>query len=498
MPSDELKCHVGDVLVPARFLSSTTITCEHPGQGPPGPVEVALTDNGVDYTHAGSILVLPRTTITSLSIFSGPLSGGTKVLVEGTGFSNLDAPSCSFGGTIVAAQVRTPTEASCTTPPAVCQSASCLRRAISVPIAFSNNGADFEDYSDSFEHQGPIFTFYPDPVVSRISPLGGITHGEPVTITIYGYNFGTHTSLRESSSLGYFLCRLGGDSPMMEGEVISESEAFCALTCGNTSGLVGVEVSLNGGSHWTATHVGFRCEHLPVVASISPRLGPTIGGTVVTVRGTGFASAATSLTCLLDDGKDGRAVIPAVWVSHSLIECSMPAFPRLGEPTFAAISVSNDGVHFSASVDTAAFEYVLSPTVSQVTPKIVSVSGSAPPLVVTGTNFINSTLMSCRFQPTANLGGAADIHIDASGGSTPSITVTATFVSTTVVLCAVPGKSLDPGPVLLTVSINGINFDHSGVTVELEALPHITGVVPSRVFAGPTTTPVEVGGSTSS
>lgn len=486
LPSDVLGCRIGDTLISATFLSPSIISCTYSGRSEPGPVEISVTDNGVDFAAAGIITFLPASTITRLAPSSGPLSGGIAVILEGTGFSTVDTPSCAFGGTLAAAEVLSATTAECITPPL---SSSLLTTAVSVPVFFSNNGFDL-DVVD----QGMSFLFYPDPVILSVTPAGGVTNGSAVTVIMSGSNFAPNLSAGGPFSDYQFHCRLGDSDQLENGMVVSSAEAICLIACGSFSGRARVEVSLNGGSHWTASNAAFRCDPLPVVESIWPSVGLTSGGTPLTVRGFGFVSSP-SLSCLVGAGSGGIPTIRATWVSTSTVECLTPsAVTGTGGPGNASVSVSNDGFHFSKPVNGAIFAYMPSPTVVRVRPTFASVAGSSIPLTVSGTNFADYSSAACRFTPLATTedGAATGLVMEKH----PAAIVNLRFLSDTTVLCPVPRQALPPGPTVLTVSVNGVDFDERwSAKVELEALPEVTNVVPSKIVAGPAETPVEVSAS---
>lgn len=480
-PGDHLGCRVGEVFVPAISMSSTSVSCEIEGPLIPGSVEIAVTNNGVDFVGAGMFAFLPKSTVTNLVPSSGPFSAELPVIVEGTGFSVFDTPSCSFGGAVVTAEVLSATRARCLTP-FVSRSASLWSEPLSMPVQFSNNGLDFGGEPDDRAALGPMFLFYPEPLVSSLVPSRGVTNGASSIVVMTGINFADHGAITLGGER--FACRLGQGGNTAAGVVTGPTRATCEVSCGNYSGRASVEVSLNGGAHWTISDVDFRCDPLPIVESISPSIGPTTGGTTLTVRGSGFIPSA-SLGCLVGLGEGEATAIPAVWISSAVLECSTPVASRAGAgPTSSAVVVTNDGFHFSQPNSTAEFDYVLPPMVWSVSPSFASASNSDTLVTVTGTNFVNNSISSCHFTYFAS-------ESDAGGGNS-SIAVAATFLSPTALSCFVPGRALPAGRVVLTVSVNSVDFDEPGAILELEALPQVFKVVPARGMAGATVTPVEV------
>lgn len=503
--NESLRCKIGNTVVAATFVSPTSISCAPTGPMAPGEVEIAVTDNGVDFMDAGQTFTfLPGATVTTVSPSSGPFAGGwgeggLRILLKGTGFSAIDKPSCSFGGKIVPAdEVISATAVRCIAP-VVPRSTTAWTTPLSVPVRFSNNGVDFDGCgleTDGESGADSTFLYYHEPVIASLLPSRGVTNGKESTVILAGTNFVKHGGMVVSEEDTQVLCRLArdGNNFITTGRVLSPTEATCRISCGDLSGRASLEVSLNGGAHWTEFHQGFRCDPLPVVSSISPEMGPTTGGTTLTIKGSGFVSSE-SLSCVIGRGggeNDSSTLLPALWISGSVVECVTVASGQSG-PTIGEVAVSNDGINFSPPVAAAKFEYVSPPMITSATPTFASVAGSDVPLVVTGTNFVNASLSACHFIP---LDGNERSETAAGGfESTSSFSGAATFLSSTELSCLVPGWVLPVGPAILAVSVNGMDFDSSnGLTIELEGLPEVSKVVPARGMAGETTTSVEVGG----
>ena len=60
-------------------------------------------------------------------------------------------------------------------------------------------------------------------------------------------------------------------------------------------------VQLNGNKFWLNSSVEYRQDKTPIVQSISPLLGATSGGTVVTITGSGFGAATATVSVLMDE-----------------------------------------------------------------------------------------------------------------------------------------------------------------------------------------------------
>lgn len=478
MRGEATKCRIGSNVISAVSLSSTSVSCAIMGKEPPGSVEIAVADNGVDFVAAGTFFILPEATTVSLNPVSGPLSGGIPVEIRGTGFSAVDTPSCLIGGSVVNAEVLSTTVARCVTPTIKLPASSAL----SIPppryIQYSNNRVDFDHNrmgDDAFG--GLLFTYYRDPVITSMRPSGG-TLSKMASVVLNGH----HLVIKNMNTSGVngLLCRLGEDGLVGRGLVSSPTQAVCDVACGNFSGSASVGLSLNGGYHWTFSETAFPCDPLPTVTSVFPPLGPTTGGTVLTIKGTGFVSRP-SLSCLV--GHDAVAT-PAVWISSVTVVCSTPAVSGEGVSS-SSISVSNNNFHFSSPVSTVTFNYVPPSLALQSQPTFASVRGTHAPLTVTGTNFINVSTSSCHFIPSRS--ASNDDH------EIPTITTSATFLTAEKLTCPVPG-GLRLGTTTLAVSANGVDFGESTANIEIETVPMVSQVVPARGMAGAMVTPIEVRG----
>ena len=481
MASDSLGCRLGDMSVAAKFVSPTHISCTAMGPLAPESVEVMVTDNGVDFMAAGTFTLLPETTVTDLNPSSGPFSAEGSVLLKGTGFSSLDRPLCSFGGDMVHAEVTSSTEVMCTKP-VVARSVSSRPMPLPVSVQFSNHGFDLNGELDSDTSPEHMFVFYDEPLVSSLTPSGGVANGSKSVVAIVGANLAINGAVNPGEDP--LACRLGKAGNVTTGIVTNVTHATCEVVCGNFSGRANLELSLNDGAHWTESDVGFVCGHLPKVDSIHPPVGPVAGGTIITVRGSGFMPSAL-LSCLVGHDKYDVTPVPAVWISSSVVECSTPEMSGgLGGNTNSSVVVTNDGVHYSEPTLGATFEYVLPPMVWRVSPRFASSYGSGTKVMAIGTNFVNVSTCSCHLTYSANDNGTE--------GDYRSVSVPATFVSPTAISCFVPGGVFPPGPAQLAVSANGVDVEDSGAALELNALPQVFKVVPARGIAGTAVTPVEV------
>ena len=132
-----------------------------------------MTLNRAQYTTSGLTFTYePLAGVVAVSPASGPVAGGTLVVVVGTGFINSGLLKCRFGGpsgTPVAAVWLSATALQCTSP------ATGTEGVQSVEV--TNNMMDFTSNSVHF-------TYEKQPSISSISVAAGPTGGGWVATTL--------------------------------------------------------------------------------------------------------------------------------------------------------------------------------------------------------------------------------------------------------------------------------------------------------------------------
>ena len=111
------------------------------------------------------------------------------------------------------------------------------------------------------------------------------------------------------------------------------------------SGVVPVRVLCDGAVQGGGAAFAYR--PASVVHAVQPEAGARGGGTLVTVRGTGFFADAAAARC-----RFGEAAVPARRVARGVLEC---VAPRAGAPGYAAVEVSMNARDYTA--DGVQFEY---------------------------------------------------------------------------------------------------------------------------------------------
>jgi hypothetical protein len=204
----------------------------------------------------------PNVAITSLSRTSGPTSGGTQVIITGTGYSTVK--NVKFGTTTAEAYaVRSSTQLVAISP---AHAAGTVR--VSLTAA---GGTTASTSADLYKYVVPV------PVVSGISPITGRA-GTSVTLSGSGFVSGATTVTFGGTVIAT------GSVTFVSGSQIKVTSPVHAV------GTVTVKATTAGGT--SATGEQFTYVTGPVITSLSRTTGPVTGGTRVTVTGTGFSTVA--------------------------------------------------------------------------------------------------------------------------------------------------------------------------------------------------------------
>ncbi|CAM9413361.1 unnamed protein product, partial [Phaeothamnion confervicola] len=372
---------------------------------------------------------------TAVHPLRGSAHGGTPVNVSGSGFIDSLGLLCRFGDMLVAPEaVYGTTSVLCRAPPPKALGA--------VPVAMTNNGADFADPSQG-SGSALTFTYVMPPTVTGMSPNVGPVCGS----TVDG-----GSSFRRPS----LFCRFGsaGTVPAV---VESDGTALCVSPAAGAAGAVGVELTLNG-IDLTATGRSFYYVPEPRFVAIRPAAGPELGGTEVVVTGSNFDRGA-AVICQFGSAAHR---VPARFVSPEAVTCVAPPH----QPGLAEFRLSVDGQQFilaaaaaeGAAAGSSLFQYLVRWTVTMLRPAI-GPAGGGTGVVVSGTGFINATELACSFG---------------------SRTVPATFLDSSHVRCVAPPQADEAAmDVPVDVTNNGVDFSSNGVAFGYLPMLRIENFSPS-------------------
>lgn len=219
-------------------------------------------------------------TITQLTPKSGTVAGGTQLRITGRGFTGTPGALCStviqtvvIGGTAASNCVYDgPDTIVAVTPPHTMGK---------VDVVLTVAGKTSPATSDS------VYEYTQGPTITGLSPSFGPPSGGN-TVVITGANF----ILKDASlyDVPVSTVLFGGVSATFVVE--SSTRIVATAPAGTGTQQVTLVHPLAGTSQFTtAANYGYSAG--PLISSISPDFGPVVGGTVVTITGTGFLPGAT-------------------------------------------------------------------------------------------------------------------------------------------------------------------------------------------------------------
>lgn len=457
----DLACRFsGDVYstTPALWLKPTAVRCPTPSLTP-GNVSIEVTFNGEDFLAAPQTLVVdPKLTVSGVSPLSGPISGGTKLIVTGTGFGNnygneksenYSDMFCLFGESPATATILSPTSLSCQAPPGFGSVDTNTHG--SVPLTIVRRGDDGTAVLTPSDSTPFNYLYLRDAVLTNIHPGSGPSAGgtRVALSDIRDEMF----SVRAAGLEPEVRCRFGpsADAVTIVSEDYSAQEnLFCVSPpfLGTTPTNVTVEVSLNGGNDYLVSEAVFSYYDDPKIDSVSPSAISVKGGAIVVLEGENFP-ATDGFYCTF--GPDATTGV-GKWVSSTMLECVSPPHP----PGFASISTTFNGVDISTS--TAWLEYYEDLCITSILPAYEVIASGAEVTLI-GTGLVNSSLICLRWR--SNSDGGTD--------TSTWYMISLDFVNDTAATFVAPyvGMDEDEDPVVLSLEVSNNGLDFVPVEVSL-------------------------------
>ncbi|MBI4859014.1 MAG: IPT/TIG domain-containing protein, partial [Candidatus Riflebacteria bacterium] len=413
--------------------------------------------------------------VANVTTSSGPLTGGTIVEIEGSGFDGdirvLIGGVEATGVTVNASKTRI----TCFAPggvqvgPADVQVISSTRGAATVPAGY---------------------TYNPPPTISTVSPASGSTAGG-TNLTILGSRFEGQLRVTVGDAEAFNVI---ADST---GTLIS-----CVTPATGSAGVrdVVVNSSTNGEARKPAafTYTPPIPPTPPIINGVSPSNGPMAGGTGILITGSDFEGAITVWV----GGQQATSVL--VNSARTQITCVTPSSVSSGARDVVVVSDIRGSV-----TATGAFFYNPKPTVTAVDPTGGPQAGNTS-MAIDGANFqgaitviiggqaatnvvvVSPTRVTCR-TPASTTTGAKDVVVNSSTYGSGSLAGAFTYFGPPPTVGTVfPTTGPTTGGTALTIT--GTQF-HGSVTVTIggrpatgvlvnEAKTQITCTTPSSTVAG--------------
>ena len=431
--------------VPAVFRTPTSVSCVSPSMPEGGtvtgfyPIRVGLnaqysqacpnaqTDYQCALKAALTFKYYKDVYVTGISPNSGQVKGGTELTVYGSGFrTDLGSQTrCVFTRCTEAdifmsgdryGKFRSPSQTKCTGQTTLAPFApgevgvvsdtviKCLSpMASTVDSHFTlfdislNKGVTTQNlYGPLCQNGCPVmFYFYSLPQISSNSPILGPVVGNTV-VTMSGLGFiGTqNTAIRcKFGMVESTTERTGAVNPV---KYLTGSTISCVAPA-QSVGTVRVSVSLNGlDSDFTRVELGalYRYHGPPKLSGRpTPSVGPTTGGTFITISGTSFLRG--QLQCKFWTGASKgnlNKVVVADFLSSTSASC---VSPPVIQSQLVSLSLSLNGQDFSPFFLEDLFYYFPAPEIYKLHPP-GGPAQSGGYAMVQGKGFLNTVAIKCR------------------------------------------------------------------------------------------------------
>jgi hypothetical protein len=468
------------------------------GRVPGGSDETSVTFTGVapTPTPTGTPVPLDYTpVIYALTPNAGPFEGGTRVTISGTGFQ---APVQVLFDDIQAQVVSTTyTEVVCISPSITpTQPPPDASKTVQVTVTNINNGK---------KSDGAAFRYGVGMFISSFTPMEGPAD-TATTVTIFGQGFVAPVTVVATLGGQWDVLSVAGTEIVARTKPLGDNAHAC--DGGSTTFTV---TNINSNASYTSTQpFTYRGVH-PLITSVQIDGGGNLmaqcGGTclsacgahTITIRGSGFQSPSTmAVTLLGSSGGTAGPLIPSSGDANTLTvsavidlsgftmataDCSPPVGGKRNVSTAVSVQVTN--IRYDCS-DTLRGGIVVVPcdTVTcsagpPPAPTLTSVSpnqgpyNATTPVVINGTNFVNSGL-SATF-----------------GGTNATLV---TFVNSTQLTATAPTGT--PGPVTVVVNTGGQSAAlAAGFTYNPQLTVTLAGTIASNSVSS---SPAGISGCTSS
>jgi len=392
----------GKTISSGKFVSNSAIACIVPPHFP-GSVMVKVSINNQDYTFDQlQFTYTTQSTISKISPSVVTTIGSENITVYGTSLTDTAAPCCIFDDIKVPAiQVLNSTAIICQVPPHASGDSY---------VDISLNGIDTSGMKVPIKYVSM-------PLINSINPSFGTVLGGTV-VHLYGTKIPTSINV---------VCKFGDVVVMASQD--SDSHLSC-VSPAQSQGQYLLSVSVNG-VYFVSTGLVFEYVPEPTFLVLSPSMGPETGGTDIRIDGVNLGPHG-QVTCEFGSAKYrvlGR------WNEDSSISCVAPSHA----PGQIDVRISTNGQQFSQSA--GVFQYSYHETVYKLSPSLSLQSGGVV-VTVLGTNFVNSSSLSCKFG---------------------SITRFAKYINSSAISCVCPATSGSVRSVYVDVSNNGIDFSNSRI-----------------------------------
>lgn len=279
-------CRFGAIYVKGSYISENELQCVSPPVEKPGYVNLYVAIRPDEFSSGVNTQYLYYDTplIEGLEPYCGPERGFTQITVEGQNFANTGADyvKCVFGGNIyMNATVYDEHQIKCDSPSVLNYNGINEKNITEYSVEITLNNRDLNGPKKGFK-------YYKDTIITGVYPkFGPISGNTTVNVTGIGFNHpnACNTTIRVAT---YHI------KPFH----IEDTYLLFRTPEVNFTGATVVQLALNGRQfdkdyevHYRDVENTFYYYKDPYIVNMTPRKGPTIGGTNVNLYGIGFDDA---------------------------------------------------------------------------------------------------------------------------------------------------------------------------------------------------------------
>ena len=442
-----------------------SVQCPTPYLTQPGKGTVSISLNGFNFVGDLPVTALPQLKIETVGPKCGPREGGTKIDLMVEGVQPNDIGNLHFSWSSICTDPFTEAmfknnHITTVTPAAPNQTTTGGQ---SLVVFTAKEKVDFQDASSNDQIRNHFeassdFLYYRRPIITRVSPHGGLfTGGTPVIVE--GAFF-----FSEPKFMCTPKCIFGNNT--VEAEFISSVRIRCVSPPGKLGEFVPLQVTINGQDiadspvAQTFAYIG-----VPSISNILPAAGPSTGGTVIYLTGKDFVDMSKypeEFLCIFRpiESAEPPRVMPAFFINSTSVSCSTPGGWQAG--TIVNIAVSFNGIDFSK--DESRFRFYQINKVFPVSGP--SIGGSE--IRITGSGLTPDSKVG---EPACKIGSQVTTAISANNEE---------------IVCVLPAASAGPayhGHVDFFYTLDGQRWEHVLQGFTYYQQPDVSQVIPKFISA---------------
>ena len=331
-----------------KLISQTQINAVSPAGSGIVDITVANPSAISAITPADQFTYVGIPSVTSLVTARGPITGGSSVIISGTKFSG--ATAVNFG-TIPATAFTINSSNQMT---AISPAGSGTVDVTVITLAGTSATSALDQ-----------FTYVAAPMVAAVAPINGPQTGG-TSVTLSGTNF------TGASAVTF------GTTPAASFTVNNDNQMTAISPTG--SGSADITVTTVGGTSAVSALDQFTYVAAPMISMVAPVSGPQMGGTAVSLSGTGFTGASAVLF----------GTTPAISFTVNN-DSQITAISPTGSGSADITVTTVGGTSAMSALDQ--FTYVAAPAVTSLSPASGSMTGGTSVTIV-GTNFNEATAVN--------------------------------------------------------------------------------------------------------